>query len=316
MDKIAVLIPCYNEGLTIYKVVSDAKNALPDAKIYVYDNNSTDNTVEEASRAGAIIRYEHKQGKGNVVRTMFEQIDAECYIMVDGDDTYDVSAAPEMARRVLEDHDDMVVGDRLGGAYLTENKRPFHNLGNLLVRKSINFLFHTNIADMMTGFRAFSYEFVKTFPSKSDGFQTETEMSIFSAVYGLRLSSLTIGYRDRPAGSFSKLNTFKDGFKVLLLIFSLFRSKRSRLYFGIIAFILIALGVGFLIPVFITYFKQGNVPNFPTLIVCCFCILTGIIALFTGFILSALESNERNAYRHEYSRVHDEKKRKLENSIL
>ena len=247
MDKIAILIPCYNEEKTIEKVVHDFKNVLPEAVVYVYNNNSQDRTAELAEAAGAIVRNEYMQGKGNVIRRMFREVDAECYIMTDGDDTYPAEAAPEMADKVLHHHADMVVGDRLSSTYFTENKRLFHNFGNSLVRKSINRLFHSEIKDIMTGYRAFSYEFVKTFPVLSRGFEIETEMSIHAIDKNMQVENEIIEYRDRPAGSVSKLNTYSDGFKVLLMIVRLYRSYHPMGFFGIMAMILALISVGFFI---------------------------------------------------------------------
>ena len=226
MDKIAVLIPCYNEEKTIGKVVRDARAALPEATIYVYNNNSTDDTARIAAEAGAVVRNEYMQGKGNVIRRMFREIDALVYVMVDGDDTYPMESAPEMVDLVLNRNSDMVVGDRLSSTYYQENKRPFHNFGNNLVRSSINRLFGCNIRDIMTGFRAFSYEFVKTFPVLSKGFEIETEMTIHAVYNNMQIDNVVIDYRDRPDGSVSKLNTYADGFKVLKTIARLYRSYK------------------------------------------------------------------------------------------
>lgn len=289
MDKIAVLIPCYNEAKTIAKVVTDFKAALPEAVIYVYDNNSTDHTDEIARKAGAVVRYEHQQGKGNVVRRMFQEIDAHCYLIADGDDTYPAEFAPEMAAKVLERQADMVVGDRLSSTYFTENKRPFHNFGNTLVRKSINFLFRNHIMDIMTGYRAFSYRFVKTFPVLSKGFEIETEMSIHAVQKNMAIDNVIITYRDRPQGSVSKLNTFSDGRRVLGTIFRLFRTYRPFAFFGSLALILFLLAGFNLIPVLVTYAKTGLVPQFPTLIVCGFAALAGLQALFTGIQLQTIQ---------------------------
>ena len=312
MDKIAVLIPCYNESKTIEKVVKNYKEALGDeAVIYVYDNNSTDGTDEIARAAGAVVRYEHKQGKGNVIRRMFREIDAECYVMTDGDDTYPAESAPAMVAAVLDKKVDMVVGDRLSSTYFTENKRPFHNFGNSFVRASINRLFHADIKDIMTGYRAFSYEFVKTFPVLSKGFEIETEMSIHAADKNMFISNEVIEYRDRPEGSVSKLNTYSDGFKVIRTIFRLLRTYRPMLYFGIIALILIALGVGFMIPVLVSYAQTGLVAKFPTLIVCGFVVLTGIISLFSGWILETMTAKNRQDYEMWLHKVAEDKKAKL-----
>ena len=232
MDRIAVLIPCYNESKTIGKVVADWKKSLPEAVIYVYDNNSSDGTAQIAEEAGAVVRYEHQQGKGNVIRRMFREIDADCYIMVDGDDTYPAEYGRQMADLVLEKKTDMVVGDRLSSTYFEENKRPFHNFGNSLVRGSINRLFDTNIRDIMTGYRAFSYLFVKSFPVLSKGFEIETEMSIHAVEKNMRIENVIIEYRDRPEGSESKLDTYSDGFKVLGTIFRLYKNYKPMSFFG------------------------------------------------------------------------------------
>lgn len=296
MDKIAVLIPCYNESKTVEKVISDFKKALPEATIYVYDNNSTDNTAELAQKAGAVIRHEYQQGKGNVIRRMFREIEAKCYIMTDGDDTYPAEYAREMTNKVLEKNVDMVVGDRLSSTYFEENKRPFHNMGNSIVRKSINFLFKSEIKDIMTGYRAFSYQFVKSFPVLSKGFEIETEMSIHAIDKNMYIDNVIIEYRDRPAGSESKLNTYSDGFKVLMTIFRLYRTYKPMRFFGFIAFIFALLSTCFLIPVLITYAETGLVPNFPTLIVCGFVMLTALISLFTGVILQTLRQKDRQDF--------------------
>ncbi len=293
MDEIAVLIPCYNEAITIAKVVSDAKKYLPNATVYVYDNNSTDSTAEEARKAGAIVRKETRQGKGNVVRTMFRDVDAEVYLMVDGDDTYGLETAPEMVRRVKQENADMVVGDRLSGAYYTENKRAFHNFGNDLVRFQINHLFHTRVKDVMTGYRAFSYRFVKTFAISSKGFEIETEMTAHAADRNLLMSSLPITYRDRPEGSYSKLHTFRDGFKVLKTIGGLFRKYRPMAFYSLFFLLFAGLGIGFLVPVFLDYLATGEVARFPTLIACCFSLLVAILCLFSGFLFSTLRSQDK-----------------------
>ena len=270
MDKIAVLIPCYNESKTIEKVVTDFKKVLPEAVIYVYDNNSTDHTDEIARRAGAVVRYEYQQGKGNVIRRMFREIDAQCYIMADGDDTYPAEFAPSMVKKVLNKKVDMVVGDRLSSTYFTENKRPFHNFGNSLVRKCINIMFKTQINDIMTGYRAFSYQFVKSFPVLSKGFEIETEMSIHAVDKNMYIENEVIEYRDRPEGSESKLNTYSDGFRVLKTIAKLYRNYKPMAFFGLVAAVLLILGIGFFIPVFVTFLETGRVGKIPTLIVCGF----------------------------------------------
>ncbi len=292
MDKIAVLIPCYNEAQTIRKVVTDAKSTLPEATVYVYDNNSTDNTGELAREAGAVVRREALQGKGNVIRRMFREIDAECYLMLDGDDTYPLSCAREMVDKVLLNKTDMVIGDRLSSTYFTENKRPFHNFGNSLVRSSINRLFHSDIKDIMTGYRAFSYNFVKTFPVLSRGFEIETEMTIHAVYNNMQLENVVVDYRDRPSGSLSKLSTYSDGFKVIRMIVRLFKTFKPMAFYGLIASVLFAFAIGFFIPVFNAFLHTGLVLKFPTLFVCCFTALAGIISLFCGLILSNM--NEKN----------------------
>ena len=296
MDKIAVLIPCYNESKTIEKVVTDFKNVLPEAVIYVYDNNSTDGTDVIAQNAGAVVRYEYKQGKGNVIRRMFMEIDAECYVMVDGDDTYPAGAAREMVERVFHRNVDMVVGDRLSSTYFEENKRPFHNMGNSVVRWSINRLFKNEIKDIMTGYRAFSYRFVKSFPVLSKGFEIETEMTIHAIDKNMFVENSIIDYRDRPEGSESKLNTYSDGFKVIRTIIRLFRTYRPMAFFGVIAAVLLLLSLGFFIPVLVAYIQTGLVKNFPTLIVCGFVALAAIQSFFTGLILQTIYYQNRQEF--------------------
>lgn len=293
MDKIAVLVPCYNEGKTIEKVVTDFKRVLPEAVIYVYDNNSTDGTAEIAAKAGAVVRHEYYQGKGNVIRRMFQEVDAECYLMVDGDDTYPAESAREMADKVLERNVDMVVGDRLSSTYFEENKRPFHNFGNSIVRWGINTFFKNDIKDIMTGYRAFSYRFVKTFPVLSKGFEIETEMSIHAIDKNMFVENVVIDYRDRPEGSVSKLNTYSDGIKVIGTIVRLFQTYRPLAFFGTVAAILMVLAIGFFIPVWITYADTGMVPNFPTLIVCGFVALASIQSFFAGLILQTMYRKNR-----------------------
>ena len=296
MDKTAVLIPCYNEAKTIQKVVSDWKRVLPEAVIYVYDNNSTDGTGKLAAEAGAVVRREYMQGKGNVIRRMFREIDAEVYLMVDGDDTYPAEFGPEMASLIREKHVDMVVGDRLSASYFTENKRPFHNMGNSLVRKSINLLFKSDIKDIMTGYRAFSYNFVKTFPVLSKGFEIETEMSIHAVDKNMYVENVVIDYRDRPEGSQSKLNTYSDGLKVLRTIFRLYRIYKPMGFYLLFAALLAVLSTVFLIPVLETFARTGQVPNFPTLIVCGFVYLAAIISFFSGLLLTSIAQKNRQDF--------------------
>lgn len=313
MDRIAVLIPCYNEAKTIAKVVNDYKKALPDdAVIYVYDNNSSDGTAKIAKEAGAVVRYEHMQGKGNVIRRMFREIDAECYIMTDGDDTYPAEDSAKMADAVLENGADMVVGDRLSSTYFTENKRPFHNFGNSIVRWSINNLFKSNINDIMTGYRAFSYEFIKTFPVLSRGFEIETEMTIHAIDRNLNVVNHVIEYRDRPEGSESKLNTYSDGMKVLLTIFNLFRVYRPIRFYGIISAVLMVLAAILMVPIFNEYFATGLVPRFPTLFVACSLAIIAVVSFFSGLILSAIEQRDRQEFEFRMVCVNADK-RKLMN---
>lgn len=311
MDKIAVLIPCYNEGKTIEKVVLDFKRVLPEAKIYVYDNNSTDDTGVVAKKAGAIVIKEHQQGKGNVIRRMFSEIDAECYLMVDGDDTYPAEVAPEMVEKILVDRADMIVGDRLSSTYFEENKRPFHNLGNTLVRWSINTLFKNDIKDIMTGYRAFSYRFVKTFPVLSKGFEIETEMSIHAIDKNMFVENVVVEYRDRPEGSESKLNTYSDGFKVMNTIIRLLRTYRPGLFFGMISVILALISMSFFIPVFKTFMETGEVAQFPTLIVCGFVMQSAIISFFAGFVLKTIYQKNRQDFEMDLYRVTSDMKRKI-----
>lgn len=306
MDKIAVLIPCYNEEKTIARVVRDARAALPEAVIYVYDNNSGDRTVELAKEAGAVVRYERMQGKGNVIRRMFREIDAHCYIMVDGDDTYPMEYAREMADKVLVNHADMVVGDRLSTTYFTENKRPFHNFGNSLVRKSINILFKSEIKDIMTGYRAFSYQFVKTFPVMSKGFEIETEMTIHAVNNNMQMENVLVDYRDRPEGSESKLNTYTDGFKVLMTIGRLFKEYRPFPFFSLLSAVLVILALIFFIPVFVEYLQTGLVLRFPTLIVCGFVCLAAIQSFFSGMILNNIVQRDRKNFEMDLNRVYGE----------
>ncbi len=296
MKKIAVLIPCYNENKTIKKVIEDYKKVLPEADIYVYDNNSTDKTDEIARCAGAIVRYEYKQGKGNVIRSMFRDIDADCYLMIDGDDTYPSESAKEMCDYVLEGKADMVIGDRLSSTYFKENKRPFHNFGNRIVRFLINKLFHNNVKDIMTGYRAFSKTFVKGFPVLSKGFEIETEMTIHAVDKNFKLVEIPITYRDRPEGSTSKLNTYSDGFKVLKTIATLFKEYRPSLFFNIFACLFLLISLVLVIPVFMEYFKTGLVPRFPSLIVATISLVICLLLWITGIILEVINKKHKQLY--------------------
>ena len=303
MDKIAVLIPCYNESLTIEKVVSDYKEALPEATIYVYDNNSSDHTDELARKAGAKVVYEYRQGKGNVIRSMFRDIDAECYLMIDGDDTYPAENAREMVDLVLNKGVDMVIGDRLSSTYFTENKRPFHNMGNRIVRSLINHLFHSNVKDIMTGYRAFSRLFVKSFPVLSKGFEIETEMTIHALDKNFLLEESPVTYRDRPEGSESKLNTVSDGMKVLKTIASLFRDYKPLLFFSCASIICLLLGIGFFVPVFVSYIHTGLVEKIPTIIVSGVVFTVGILLWICGLILDVVVKKHRQLYEIELNQL-------------
>jgi len=294
MDRIAVLIPCYNEAKTIEKVINDVKEYLPEAVIYVYDNNSTDHTAELAKKAGAVVCYETLQGKGNVIRQMFRN--AECYIMIDGDDTYPLDCARELADKVLLHNADMVVGDRLSSTYFLENKRLFHNFGNSIVRKSINYLFHSNVKDVMTGYRAFSYGFVKTFPVLSKGFEIETEMTIHALDKNFLLKEIPVDYRDRPAGSESKLNTFSDGFKVLKTIARLFKEYKPTVFFSLVSLLFFIISLVFGVPVFVEYFKTGLVPRYPTLIFSGFMLMIAILMFICGIILEVVVKKNRQLF--------------------
>lgn len=302
-DKIAVLIPCYNESKTVAKVIRDMRKALPEAVIYVYDNNSTDGTDEIARKEGAVVRYEHQQGKGNVIRSMFRDIDAQCYLMVDGDDTYPAEFAAEMCSKVLENGTDMVVGDRLSSTYFTENKRPFHNFGNSIVRGSINRLFKSNIKDIMTGYRAMSYRFVKTFPVLSRNFEIETEMTIHAIDKNMQVENVIIEYRDRPEGSESKLNTYSDGFKVLKTIMRMFKNYKPMEFFSVIAAVLFVIGMAFFIPVLVHFLEIGTVEKIPTLIVSGFVIMTSIVCWFSGIILSTLVNQHKQDFEYQTQMV-------------
>ena len=303
MEKIAVLIPCYNEEKTIKKVVRDWKKELPEATIYVYNNNSTDRTAEIAIEAGAVVRDEYQQGKGNVIRRMFREIDAQCYVMIDGDDTYPAEFGREMVDKVLERKVDMVVGDRLSSTYFEENKRPFHNFGNSLVRGTINRLFRSNIRDIMTGYRAFSYQFVKTFPVLSKGFEIETEMSIHAVDKNMLVENVIIDYRDRPDGSESKLNTYSDGAKVLKTIMGLYKNYKPMQFFGLLAAILMIIAFAMFMPVFAVYLKTGLVPNFPTLIVSGFIAMAALQSFFAGLVLSTIVQKDRQLFEYKLQMV-------------
>ena len=303
MDKIAVLIPCYNEEKTIAKVIHDFQVNLPEAHIYVYNNNSSDETEKLAQQAGATVRNEYLQGKGNVIRRMFREIDAECYIITDGDDTYPAEYAKEMVDLILKKNADMVVGDRLSSTYFSETKRPFHNLGNIIVKASINTLFHNNIKDIMTGYRAFSYEFVKTFTVLSKGFEIETEMSIHAIDKNMHVENLIINYRDRPDGSVSKLNTYTDGIKVLKTIIKLYRTYKPMGFFGIVAMLLAILSIIFSIPVITTYIKTGLVPQQPTLIVCGFTMIAAIQSFFAGMQLQTIVQKNKQDFEMNLQKV-------------
>lgn len=307
MDKIAVLIPCYNEEKTIAKVVVDAKAALPEAVIYVYNNNSSDRTAELAAQAGAVVRNEYMQGKGNVIRRMFREVEADCYVMVDGDDTYPMEYAAEMVDKVLNHNADMVVGDRLSSTYFTENKRPFHNMGNSLVRGSINRLFGCDIKDIMTGYRAFSYGFVKTFPVLSKGFEIETEMTIHAVSNNMQIENVIVDYRDRPEGSESKLNTYSDGIKVLGTIGRLYKDYKPLGFFTLLAVLLAAISVIFFIPVLVDFIRTGMVEKFPTLFVCGFVMLAAIQSFFSGLILSNMALKNRRDFEFRLNMIQGRK---------
>ena len=303
--KTAVLIPCYNEAKTIGRVVADFKEKMPHADIYVYDNNSTDNTAELAEQAGAIVRYEHKQGKGNVVRTMFREVDADCYVMVDGDDTYPADFGPRLEQLVLTGKADMAVGDRLSSTYFTENKRPFHNFGNVLVRRMINFLFRAKLNDIMTGARAFSKDFVKSFPVISKGFEIETEMTIFALDNNFAIKEVPIAYQDRPQGSESKLNTYSDGLKVLKTIVNLFKDTKPLAFFSILSLILLLISFGFFLPILIQFVQTGIVDKFPTLIVISALTVIALLNFFCGVILSVLKKQHRQNFERQLTVLHE-----------
>ena len=310
MDKIAVLVPCYNEAQSVAKVVQDFRRVLPECTVYVYDNNSTDGTAALAEAAGAVVRHEYRQGKGHVIRRMFREIDAECYIMVDGDDTYPAECAPALTAPILEKQADMVVGDRLSSTYFTENKRPFHNFGNSLVRWAINTIFKSEIKDVMTGYRAFNYQFVKSFPVLSKGFEIETEMTIHAIDKNMYVENVVIDYRDRAEGSVSKLNTVSDGIKVLKTVGRLFRSYRPFGFFGLIGALLLLLAIGFFIPVLAEYFKTGLVQRFPTLITCGFVAVAALQSFFAGLILHTMRQKDRQDFEARLIDIHEDYRRK------
>lgn len=294
--KTAILIPCYNESKTIEKVIRDHQAVMPHADIYVYDNNSSDGTDELARNAGAIVRYEYRQGKGNVVRSMFREIDADCYIMTDGDDTYPAEFALELEKQIYNKKADMAIGDRLSSTYFTENKRPFHNIGNVLVRKLINTLFKAEVKDIMTGARGFTKEFVKSFPVTSKGFEIETEMTIFALDNNFKIVEVPIDYRDRPEGSESKLNTYTDGYKVLKTIGTLFRDTKPYLFFSMISLILLVIGGAFFVPILMNYLDTGMVAKYPTLIVITSLGIIAILSFFCGVILQVLKKQHRHNF--------------------
>lgn len=304
--KIAVLLPCYNEAQTVEKVVRDFLRVLPTATVYVYDNNSTDGTGDIARAIGdsrVVVRREPRQGKGNVVRSMFREIDADCYLMADGDDTYPAEEAPKLVAAILRDGYDMAIGDRLSSTYFTENKRPFHNLGNRLVRGMVNFIFRGKVRDIMTGYRAFSYDFVKCTPILSDGFEVETEMTVSALDRKFKLAELPVTYRDRPEGSVSKLHTLRDGFRVLRSIMHMFRDYRPLAFYGLIAFLLAGVGVGLFVPIFLDFLATGLVPRIPTLIVSSILCLGAMLSFVTGSILEVIIKKNRQQAQVEMNSV-------------
>lgn len=311
MEKVVVLVPCYNEELTIKKVVEDAKKYLKEASVYVYDNNSSDKSAEIAKSAGAIVRYEHKQGKGNVVRTMFREIDALCYVIVDADDTYDLQSVKDMVDLVIDKNYDMVIGDRLSSTYFTENKRRFHNFGNTFVRFFINKIFNSDIKDVMTGYRCFSYDFVKTFPILTTGFEIETEMTIHAIYHNFNIINKKVNYKDRIENSTSKLNTIPDGIKVIFTIIKLYRDYKPMEFFTILAFLLFVVATIFFVPIIITFKETGLVPKIPTLIVSMFIYLSSIILYFVGVILTYIATQNKKEFEHNYINISNVKKEKI-----
>ena len=303
--KTAILIPCYNESKTIAKVIKDHQTVMPHADIYVYDNNSSDGTAEIAQKAGAIVRYEYRQGKGNVVRAMFRDIDADCYIMTDGDDTYPAEFALELEKQIYSNRADMAIGDRLSSTYFTENKRPFHNIGNVLVRKLINVFFKAGVKDIMTGSRGFTREFVKSFPVTSKGFEIETEMTIFALDNNFKIVEVPIDYRDRPEGSESKLNTYSDGYKVLKTIGKLFRDTKPYVFFSSISLFLLIIGGTFFVPIMMNYLETGTVAKYPTLIVITSLGIIAIISYFCGVILEVLKKQHRDNFERNLNLLNE-----------
>ena len=296
--KTTVLIPCYNESKTIKKVVEDFKKILPHADIYVYDNNSIDGSDEIARNAGAIVCYEYKQGKGNVVKSMFRDISADCYIMVDADDTYPAESALEFEKLILEGKADMVIGDRLSSTYFTQNKRLFHNSGNRLVRKFINLFFSSDLKDIMTGMRAFSYDFVKSFPISSKEFEIETEMTVFALMNNFKIVEIPVNYRDRAEDSESKLNTYKDGFKVILMLLTLIRDEKPLFFFSVISLILLIVAGLYFFPILFDYFNSGIVLKIPTLIIIAMVVIIATITFFAGVILHVLKRQHAENLEH------------------
>ncbi|KOP77117.1 glycosyltransferase family 2 protein [Priestia aryabhattai] len=301
--KVAVLIPCYNEEVTIGKVIDDFKHELPSADIYVYDNNSKDRTSEIALEHGAIVKKEFKQGKGNVVRSMFQEIDADCYVMVDGDDTYPAEFVHQLIEPIRNREANMVIGDRLSnGTYLEENKRAFHNFGNNLVRSLINGLYKSNIKDIMTGYRAYDKLFVKSIPVMSPGFEIETEMSLHALDKRFRLKEIAIDYRDRPEGSESKLNTFSDGFKVLRMIFTLFKEYKPLQFFSIWTVLFIVAGLAVGAPVLYEFFDTGFITKVPSSILATGLMVLGVLSFVCGLILDTIASLNRKQYELELNK--------------
>ena len=308
--KTVILIPCYNEAKTIEKVIDDFKRVMPHADIYVYDNNSTDGTDKIAKEAGAIVKYEYQQGKGNVVRSMFREIEADCYIMVDGDDTYPADNAAEFERLILEGEADMVIGDRLSSTYFQENDRPFHNTGNRVVRKFINMFFKSDLNDIMTGMRAFSYNFVKSFPISSKEFEIETEMSVFALMNSFKIEEIPVEYRDRIEGSESKLNTYTDGLKVIRMIFSLIRDERPLMYFTTISLLLLLIAAIHFFPILFRFFSTGVVVQIPSLIVISTVVIVATITFFTGVVLHVLKKQHADELEHHLIMLNEMKNKK------